>query len=81
MNYFQYKYRFTKVIEELNLNPEHRAHDGRKTFVTLAKKYNVDEYAIKKIVGHTINDITEAVYTDRNPTWIFDEMKKIKVHE
>lgn len=49
----------------------------RKTFVTLAKKYNLDEYAIKRIVGHTITDITEEVYTDRDFEWLKEEMQKI----
>ena len=44
--------------------------DGRKHFVTAAKKYGVDEYAIKYIVGHKISDITEKVYTDREFVWL-----------
>ena len=31
------------------------------------KKYKVDEYAIKYMVGHEIQDITEKVYTKRDP--------------
>lgn len=51
----------------------HKPHDGRKTFITLAKKYNVDEYAIKYIVGHSISDLTEL-------DWLREEIAKIKVH-
>lgn len=58
----------------------HKPHDGRKTFITLAKKYNVDEYAIKYIVGHSISDLTERVYTDREIDWLKAEIEKIKVH-
>ena len=58
----------------------HKPHDGRKTFITLAKKYNVDEYAIKYIVGHSISDLTERVYTDRELDWLREEIAKIKVH-
>lgn len=47
-------------------------------FITMAKKYNVDEYAIKYIVGHAIKDITEKVYTQRELDWLIEEMKKIK---
>ena len=60
------------------LNPKHKAHDGRKHFVTIAKKYNVDEYAIKYMVGHSIMDITERVYTDRTIDWLKCEIEKIK---
>ena len=42
------------------------------------KKYKVDEYAIKYIVGHTIKDLTERVYTKRDDDWLLEEIKKIK---
>jgi len=53
-------------MSTLQLNPDHRPHDARKTFVTLAKEYNMDEYAIKRIVGHKVKDITEAVTRKKN---------------
>ena len=77
LTYDKYRHRVDKVVKMLELNPKHRAHDGRKTFVTLAKKYNVDEYAIKYIVGHTISDLTERVYTQRELQWLQDEILKI----
>lgn len=76
--YDKYRQRFSKIIDILKLNSEHKPHDGRKHFITIAKKYNVDEYAIKYIVGHSINDITERVYTQREIKWLKTEMKKIK---
>lgn len=78
LTYEQYRKRFLKIIRELNLNPEHRAHDPRIHFTTIAKKYQMDEYAIKYIVGHAIQDITERVYTKRETEWLLEEMKKIK---
>ncbi len=54
--YDKYRTRFTKLVNDLKLNPQHRAHDGRVHFVTAAKKYKVDEYAIKYIVGHEIDE-------------------------
>ena len=76
--YDKYQQRFNKIIKRLQLNSLHRAHDGRMHFVTMAKKYNVDEYAIKYIVGHAINDITEKTYTKRNIEWLKTEIEKIK---
>ena len=76
--YDKYRARFNKVITYLKLNPEHRPHDPRKHFVTLAKKYKVDEYALKYIVGHTIQDLTEKVYTERDVEWLNDELLKIE---
>lgn len=78
MEYYQYSNRFAEIVESLGLNPKHRPHDCRVTFVTLAKKYNVDEYAIKRMVGHAISDITEQVYTHRDLDWFISEIEKIK---
>ena len=76
--YNRYQKGFNRIRDELKLNPEHRPHDGRTHFVTSAKKYGVDEYAIKYMVGHKISDITEKVYTKREFEWLKEEMKKIK---
>lgn len=76
--YHYYAKRFHKVMEKYGLNSAHRPHDARKTFVTLAKKNNVDEYAIKRIIGHKIKDLTERVYTERDYAWLKAEIEKIK---
>lgn len=78
MTYDKYRHRFENICSVLKLNPDHRPHDGRNTFITKAKKYNMDEYAIKYIVGHAINDVTEKVYTTRSIDWLQNEMAKIK---
>lgn len=77
-NYDTYKKYLIKIKSVLGLNSEHRPHDGRKHFVTMAKKYNLDEYAIKYIIGHAITDITEKTYTQREQEWLFSEIEKIK---
>lgn len=76
--YDKYQKRFTKVRDQLGLHPDHRAHDGRKHFITMAKKYKVDEYAIKRMVGHAIMDVTERDYTVRDIDWLKEEIEKIK---
>ena len=78
LTYEKYREQFNNVILRLNLNSKHKPHDGRNTFITLAKKYKVDEYAIKYMVGHVITDITEKIYTDRSPEWLKEEIEKIK---
>lgn len=78
LTYDKYQKRFVKVIGELNLNEQHRAHDPRMHFITMAKKYKLDEYAIKYIVGHAIQDVTEKVYTKREIDWLKEEIEKIK---
>ena len=59
------------------LFPDHMPHDPRKHFVTMAKKYRVDDYAIKRIIGHSIKDLTESVYTERDLAWLKEEISKI----
>jgi len=78
LTYDKYSYRFEKIVEELKLNEQHRPHDPRSHFITIAKKYGVDEYAIKYMVGHAVNDITEKVYTKRETDWLKTEIEKIK---
>ena len=77
MTYRQYKYAFVKFIKKYNFSEDHLPHDCRKQFVTMAKKSGVDEYAIKRIVGHQIKDITENVYTDRSIEWLKSEIEKM----
>ena len=40
--------------------------------------FKMDEYILKRIVGHKINDITEYVYTHRDLEDLKEEMLKIK---
>ena len=78
LTYPRYQAAFTKIKDSLELNIEHKPHDGRVQFVTMAKAANVDEYAIKYIVGHNISDVTERVYTRREISWLAEEIEKIK---
>lgn len=75
--YDTYRNNFRSVCKNLKLESDHKPHDCRVCFVTNAKKYNVDEYAIKKIVGHSISDLTERVYTKRDFSWLLSEIEKI----
>lgn len=78
LTYTKLKYVYSKIKNDLNLDPNHRLHDGRKHFASMAKKYKVDEYAIKYILGHSITDLIERVYTQREPKWLSNEIEKIK---
>ena len=63
MTYDKYRKRFMKIMERLDMN--HTPHECRHTFITIAKSNKMDEYVLKLIVGHAIDDITEKVYTHR----------------
>lgn len=78
LSYDRYSKLVAMMSEELHLERIHKGHDGRLTFTTMAKKAGVDEYVIKRIIGHHISDITERVYTVRNKDWLLEEIEKIK---
>lgn len=75
MTYDKYRNRFKKVMDRLHI--DHHPHETRHTFITKAKACNMDEYILKLIVGHAIEDITEKVYTHRTIEQLKSEMDKI----
>ena len=77
VTYDKYSNRFKKVVDQLGLNPAHRAHDPRNTFITNGKKANMDEYALKEMVGHSVKDITESTYTLRDLEWLRQDLEKL----
>lgn len=77
ITYDKYAGRFAKIMSALNLRKDHRPHDSRTTFVTMAKKAGVDEYVIKILAGHRITDITEGTYTKRDIEWLRTELEKM----
>lgn len=55
---------FTKVIEELKLNPKYTIHSLRHTFITNCQDSGIPEHIIQSWVGHTIgSNVTKTVYT------------------
>ena len=80
LSYDQYLSRFNHVIETLKFNVNMTPHCTRHTFITKAKsrQVNMNEYILKLIVGHSITDITEQVYTHRQLEDLTEEMLKIK---
>jgi len=77
MDYQKYHYHFNHCIQKYNLNENHTPHDCRKTFVTMAKEFKMDEYVLKRIIGHSIQDLTERVYTERPLDTFQEEIAKI----
>lgn len=45
----------------------------------VSEKANVNEYALKRLVGHYMWDIAENVYTDRPMSWLREEIEKNKM--
>lgn len=69
---------FARLMRKIEMDPKHRPHDGRVCFATRAKLAGIDEYAIKLIMGHTITDLTERIYTKRPIEHLVSEIEKIK---
>lgn len=74
-NYNKFSREYVKLMKELNFS--HTPYDARHTFITKMKKANANEFILKKIVGHSIEDITERVYTHREIQELIEEVKKI----
>ncbi len=74
--YVTYKNNFKNKCNELgidNVSP----HCGRHTFATLAEEYGLNEFLVKRIMGHTTNDLTKDVYTHASTERLIDEVNKI----
>lgn len=76
LTYDKYRRRFEKINKKLSMS--HRPHDTRHTFITKAKDADVNEYVLKLMVGHAIEDVTEKVYTHRTMEQLQNEIAKIK---
>lgn len=79
ISYRKYHDRFAHVMAEFALDGRHKPHDTRVTFVTKLKEAGADEYAIKRMAGHAISDVTEKYYTKRGPDWLREEVLKINI--
>lgn len=55
-------------------------HSCRHTFATLAKLSGMDEYARKKIMGHSCKDLTDDVYTHAPIAYLIQEVNKLKAY-
>ena len=59
--------------------PGHSLHEIRHSFVTYARRSGMDPVIIKRIVGHSLKDLTEEVYTHVDADILIAEMKKFRV--
>lgn len=76
LSYDKYADRFKDEMTKLNFN--HTPYDTRHHFITKAKRFNLNEKILKIIVGHSIDDITESVYTHRSIEELINEINKIE---
>ena len=58
------------------IGADHTPHDPRHTFATAADRCNVNRVALKRIMGHSLKDVTEH-YTHKNIDELLTEINKI----
>ena len=75
MSYVSYNRKFSDTMRKLNLN--HTPYDCRHTFATRADNYGLNKLCIKKIMGHSIQDITDGTYTHKTFEQLKEEINKI----
>lgn len=78
VKYDLYAKNFAQLMTEYQLDSSHKPHDTRVRFVSALKEAEVDEYLIKRLAGHAIQDITERVYTKRSVEQLKSAVEKIK---
>lgn len=74
--YKKYLAMFHRVMKRLNM--DHVPYDTRHTFITYAKISHMDDFASRKIVGHSQKDVTTQVYTHGVVNFLYNEMQKLK---
>lgn len=78
MTYDKYRRKWEKIKKAFPELAVHHMHETRHTFISQAKACGVNDYVLKLIVGHYVEDITERVYTHRKIDDLKKEMEKIK---
>lgn len=77
--YNEYRKEFKKCMEHMKMSNHVEPYDTRYTFSTLAKIYDVNDSARKKIMGHKCNDLTEDIYTHEPKEYLYKEITKIVI--
>lgn len=75
INYAAYRNTYWNLMNE-QLGFVHTPHDTRHTFTTFADKHGMNKVALKRILGHTLNDITDH-YTHKNVCELLHEINKL----
>ena len=76
VSYHRYREIFNRVLQKLGIS-DHAPHDCRKTFATVMTRNGADEYILKILLGHRLDDLTQRVYVDRTLEDLYAEILKI----
>lgn len=76
VNYATYRISYWNKMNSA-LGFKHTPHDTRHTFTTFADRHGVHKVALKRILGHTLSDMTDH-YTHKDLGELLAEINKIK---
>jgi len=76
----RYRDAFKSTLNSLGIKGKHTPHDCRHTFATLLSNANADPLARKLLMGHSITDFTDRVYTHKDTEFLRKEIEKINCH-
>lgn len=68
---------FNQALKAAGIKTPHTPHDCRHTFATLLNNAGANPVAVKKLMGHSSNDITEKIYTHKDIEELRKEIEKI----
>lgn len=72
-----FRFEMYDTLDKLNIK-KHTPHDCRHTFSMLAEKYGINLADRKRLLGHSMQDITEGVYGHRNINDLRREIERIE---
>lgn len=71
------RHNWDKSLQAMGIT-DHRPHDGRHTFATMASNYGLDEVTVKRIVGHSRGrNITQDVYTHKTQEQLLNAVNQL----
>ncbi len=70
---------FKKLMKRLELNENYTPHSIRHGFVSFLVKKGESIFNISKIVGHSITEITEFIYSHHSPKDLEETIQKIQI--
>lgn len=77
-SYQTYSAKLDPYLKSIGIMEKHTFHDCRHTFSKLCEDFGVRENDRKRLLGHTIGDITNDVYGHRDIEALRTEIEKIK---
>lgn len=79
--YAKFKNEYSTLMNDLNFTERAmNIHDTRKTFVSIIDRQCTDINMLKRIVGHTFQDITNQVYIKKTPSDFVEFIDSIDFH-